>query len=211
MNVQGRDIDFEDAFDIGCSAVGIYRGYIVTPETISAIVKADSYGPFADEGFGLLFQLTPDFMARVNDGQEEATHMRVFQSSNGQLMLLIQLQAGSSMTALVMNIAGREFVRMLQATLKQESIPLVGCCPKTGTLIKTTAAFGADNMKRMLRDAQSAPSQSREAQVDELARAAAWVLELECESLIPSVSVENLTVSAVLPSYRHLDWRRALH
>ncbi|TVT50495.1 MAG: hypothetical protein FHP94_03155 [Denitromonas halophila] len=211
MKSHMQNREFSDAFDIGCGSIGIYRGYIVTPETIANIVKADSYGPFEGTGYGLIFQLNPDFIERISKGEEEARHMQVFRSSNNQLMLLIRLQVGSSMTALVMNIAEREFVRMLKACLRQESIPLVGYCSKTGRLVKMSVVFGDENMRRMLRDAESAPVQSRETQVSELAKSAAWILELECMSLIPSRTVEEVTVSAVLPSYPHLDESGAVH
>lgn len=211
MKRQVKKIDFRDAFDIGCGAFGIYRGYIVTPETISNIVNVESRGPFEDTGYGLLFQLNPDFTARIIRGEEEATHMRVFQSSNDQLMLLIRLQVGSSMTAMVMNIAEREFVRMLKASTKQESIPLVGYCPATGGILKTSGMLGEENIKRMLRDAKRAPVLSREAQMSELAQSAAWVMKKECLSLIPTVVVENVSVSAVMPSYKHLEVSCAVH
>jgi len=200
-----------DTFDMGCSALGVYRGYIVTPETIAQIVHSDSMGPFAETGYGLLFQLNADFIERLSKGEPQATSMRVFHSTNDQLMLFVRFQVGTSLVGMVMNIAEHEFVRMLEASRKDGRMTFVGCCPVTGELMKTAQVLGDENIARMLQDARSAQAMSLESQMWELANAAVWVREKECTSLIPSIEVEQVSVSAFLPSYEHLCAERKVH
>ncbi|WP_230971292.1 hypothetical protein [Nitrogeniibacter aestuarii] len=211
MTSKNGDKFYADAFDIGCSALGVYRGYVVTPETITQITQSEARGPFAATGYGLLFQLTPDFIERIKNGEQQATSLRVFHSSNDQLMLFIRFQAGSSLVGIVLNIAEQEFVDMLEASRKDGSLTFVGYCPTTGELMKTTQMLGSENIERMLRDARRALALSPESQVWELANSAVWVLEEECKSLIPSIAVGNVAVSAMLPSYQHLSAESMVH
>lgn len=211
MTSKNDDKFYADAFDIGCSALGVYRGYVVTPETITQIAQSEARGPFAATGYGLLFQLTPDFIERIKNGEQQATSLRVFHSTNDQMMLFVRFQVGTSLVGMVMNIAEHEFVRMLEASGKDGRMTFVGCCPVTGELMKTAQVLGDENIERMLHDAHSAQAMSLESQVWELANAAVWVREKECTSLIPSIEVENVSVSAFLPSYEHLCAERKVH
>jgi hypothetical protein len=180
--------------------MGILSAYILAPEDLLAAGGEEFKGHSAKSGYALVLRVSEKFVEEVESrGGGVVVRAQVLKSNDGQGILLIRLQAGASLAALMLSVSDPKFIRLLRACSEDGFISVLAVKDKSNT-----HAFGLplskDMADRMILDGLTGGARSNEEALVSLALNTVSVYRNELVTLIPEqAKLEDVSLSVVLP------------
>lgn len=178
--------------------MGILSGYILTPEDILRAGEEKPKGYSAKSGYALVLRASAKFISETEKCGGVVTRAQVLESSDGQGILLILLQAGASLAALMLSISDPKFIRLLRACSEDGFITVLSIKGKSDAHA-FELPLNKDMADRMVLDGLTGGARSYDEVLVSLAMNTAWVYRNELVNLISEKVLEDVSLSVVLP------------
>lgn len=175
--------------------MGIVRGIVVTPALLEETTNS-----LPEHRYGLMVQVSPEFLARAEEQGGVAGHARVYDTPSGRQIVLFRLQAQALLALFLVDAADASFLEYVRACRERAVFPVLCASQQSSQVQLFEVQADMASINRLLEENATRRRPPLEYQLAELASAAVYTLEYEIRGLegMPDAKLDKLSV--VMPN-----------